>query len=113
MLIQAFLMGSLFGLLTITAMAHSRWRVQLHGRTLDSETGEPVFCTLEVYDRNGEVVAQAESNAQGNFAIFVPSSKDLEIRVAENGYRGKTLSLRPIPAGKKYRHLDVDLMPWK
>ena len=80
MLIQAFLMGSLFGLLTITAMAHAKWRVQLHGKTLDSETGKPIFCTLEVYDGNGDVVAQTESNEQGNFAFFVPSSKGLKIR---------------------------------
>ena len=53
MLIQAFLTGSLFGLLTITAMAQLNWRVQVRGRTLDAKTGKPVYCTVELYNAQG------------------------------------------------------------
>ena len=106
-------MGTLFGLLTIVAMAHAKWRVQLHGRTLDSETGEPVFCTLEAYDPQGNRVATGEVDAEGNFAFFVPSSKELEIKIAENGYRGTSVMLQPLRAGRKAAMIDIPLTRWK
>ncbi len=113
MLIQAFLTGSLFGLLTITAMAQQNWRVQVHGRTLDAETGKPVYCTVELYNADGEMLAITETNGDGGYALFVPSQKELEIKVAENGYRGTSMKLQPIPAGRKQRSLDIQLCPWK
>ena len=109
---QAFLLGSLFGLLTITAMAQNNWRVHVHGRTVDAETGKPVYCTVELYDSTGQKLAIAETTGDGIYAMFVPAGSELEIKVAENGYRGKSMCLDPIPAGRKERELDIPLEPW-
>ena len=67
---------------------------------------------LEAYDTSGNQIATAEVDSEGHFAFFVPSSEGLEIRVAENGYKGTSLSLQPIPAGRRERKLDINLIPW-
>jgi hypothetical protein len=112
MITQAFLLGSLFGLMTITAMAQQNWRVQVYGKTLDAETGKPVYCTVELYNADGERLAITETNGDGNYAMFVPADSALEIKVAENGYRGTSMALNPIPAGRKERYMDIALEPW-
>lgn len=95
----------------LASYAQDTLSVQLHGAVLDAETGRPVLEALvEWYDANGLRQAVNQTNSEGNYAFFVRTTGELELRVAENGYEPYA---RPvlIETGESAREFTIRLVP--
>lgn len=86
-------------------------KVQVHGAVLDAKTDAPVLEALvEWYDASGHRQAVNQTNDEGNFAFFVLTTGELELRVAENGYEAFSEKITIAP-GESAKEFTIRLVP--
>lgn len=88
-------------------------RVQVFGTLTDSITGKPVYeCMIEHYDLTGKRWSVTTVNADGRYALFIPTGVPFELRVTqENGYLEMSHKEKAVPAGTKQLEVDLKLRP--
>lgn len=95
----------------VAASAQDTLKVQVHGAVLDATTDAPVLEALvEWYDTNGHRQAVNQTNNEGNFAFFVVTTGELELRVAENGYQAFSEKMTIAP-GESAKEFTIRLVP--
>lgn len=103
------MMRTIFFLITAVAIvrtsAQDTLKVQVHGAVVNATTEAPILEALvEWYDAAGHRQAVNQTNSEGNFAFFVVTTGELELRVAENGYEAfsEKLSIHPGECAKEF-----------
>ena len=91
-------------------MAQDTLRVQIHGMVLDSVSRTPL-AGVEWFDDDGQQQAVTISNADGRYAMFVRTAGNVDLRIAENGYRPFRTSIKDLRRGESARELDLVLRP--
>lgn len=88
-------------------------RVQVFGSLTDSITGKPVYeCMVEHYDLSGKRWSVTTVNADGNYALFIPTGVPFVLRVTqENGYLSMSHREQAVPPGTKQIRVDLKLRP--
>jgi homogentisate 1,2-dioxygenase len=88
-------------------------RVQVFGTVTDSATGKPVYeCMVEHYDLTGKRWSVTTVNADGKYALFIPTGVAFELRVTqENGYLEMSHREKAVPPGTKQLRVDLKLKP--
>jgi|GEM_PF-658631 len=88
-------------------------RVQVFGTLTDSVTGKPVYeCMVEHYDLTGKRWSVTTVNADGQYALFIPTGVPFELRVTkENGYLEMSHREKAVPPGTKQLRVDLKLQP--
>ena len=88
-------------------------RVQVFGTLTDSITGKPVYeCMIEHYDLTGKRWSVTTVNADGRYALFIPTGVAFELRVTkENGYLEMSHREKAVPSGTKQLKVDLKLQP--
>jgi hypothetical protein len=88
-------------------------RVQVFGTLTDSITGKPVYeCMVEHYDLTGKRWSVTTVNADGKYALFIPTGVAFELRVTqENGYLEMSHREKAVPPGTKQLRVDLKLKP--
>ena len=88
-------------------------RVQVYGTLTDSITGKPVYeCMVEHYDLSGKRWSVTTVNADGRYALFIPTGVPFELRVTqENGYLEMSHREKAVPPGTKQMRVDLKLKP--
>ena len=88
-------------------------RVQVFGTLTDSITGKPVYeCMVEHYDLTGKRWSVTTVNADGRYALFIPTGVPFELRVTkENGYLEMSHREKAVPPGTKQIRVDLKLQP--
>ncbi|MBL7941003.1 MAG: carboxypeptidase regulatory-like domain-containing protein [Flavobacteriales bacterium] len=98
-------------LVAVGASAQDTLNVQVHGAVLDDRTEAPVLEALvEWYDGDGHRQAVNPTNSEGNFAFFVRTTGELELRVAENGYEAYSTKITVEP-GESAKEFMIRLVP--
>ncbi len=86
-------------------------KVQVHGAVVNATTEAPVLEALvEWYDASGHRQAVNQTNSEGNFAFFVTTNGELELRVVENGYEAFSEKLTIAP-GESAKEFTIRLVP--
>lgn len=102
---------SVLGAWIAPAVAQDTLRVQVHGVVVDAESGLPVLETLvEWYDTEGRRQAVNQTNNEGNYAFFVQTTGEVELRVNENGYEPFLQELL-IEPGESAHEFTIRLVP--